>query len=98
MPVYSVGCKGTEQVFLCPKSLMYVLVIPIALAITCVVPVFLIETVWIADVEPTSVVGKVTLRGLNCKDIEPVAGVRRIRKSGGAIASCGWNGAPIPGA
>jgi hypothetical protein len=61
-------------------------------------PTFLIETVWIADVEPTSVVGKVTLRGLNCKDIEPVAGVRRIRKSGGAIASCGWNGAPIPGA
>jgi hypothetical protein len=70
---------------------------PIALTVTCVVPLFLIETVWIADVELTSVDGKVTLRGLNCKDIEPVAGARRIRKSGGAVASCGWNGAPIPG-
>ena len=84
--------------FVCPKSLMFVPVMRIALTVTCVVLVFLIVTVWIADVEPTSVFGKLTFRGLNCKAIEPAAGVRRIRESGGAIASCGWNGAPVPGA
>jgi hypothetical protein len=69
-----VGYKGTEQVFVCPKSLMFVPVMPIALTVTCVVLVFLIVTVWIADVEPTSVFGKLTFRGLNCKPLNRLQG------------------------